>query len=67
MARTPDMDRTGYFRPQPEILDQDMLVGDVIDTLRRLKFFENEFRVLKIDRPTRDYILDCVTARHGKL
>ena len=67
MTRTPDMDRVGYFRPQVEVLDENMLVGDVIDTLRRLKFFENEFVVLKIDRPTRDYILDYVAARHGKL
>jgi hypothetical protein len=55
-----------HLRPsQPEQMDGDMTPGDIADILARLRFSDN-FQVIKIDRPARDYLLACVAARCGK-
>jgi hypothetical protein len=38
VAGTPEDAHTIYSRPQPPQLDADMLVHDIVDELRRLKF-----------------------------
>jgi hypothetical protein len=40
-------------------LDGDVTPSDIAASLARLKFSES-LQVIKIDRPTGDYILDCV-------
>jgi hypothetical protein len=51
---------------EPEQLDGDMQPGDVLDTLRRLKFIDDQCRVISIDKPIRDNLCRAVTALRQK-
>jgi hypothetical protein len=49
----------------PDYLDADMKPGEVIDTLRHLKFCNGK-AVVEVDKAACAYLIDAVSARHGK-
>jgi hypothetical protein len=56
---------TTLAREPPEQLDAVMRPSDIVDILGRLNF-RGDGVVIEIDRPIRDYLLDCVRARIGR-
>jgi hypothetical protein len=54
-----------YFaKSEPEIPDQDMTPGDIVDILRRLRFFHHDdFHTIKLDGGVRDYLVSALRRR----
>jgi hypothetical protein len=58
---------TAIEHPRPDVLDQDMKPGEVIEALASLHFGGyHGFRTIKIDRHVRDYLLSALVERCGK-
>ena len=67
------MNDTDYFASrktrgaEPEVLDADMRPSDIADILRRLKFdVDDEWCLIGLDRPVRDYSVRMLTAARRK-
>jgi hypothetical protein len=51
-------------RSEPEILDQDMTPGDIVDILRRMRFFHHDdLRTIKLDGGVRDFLVAALQRR----
>ena len=49
----------------PDVLSGDMSGEDIAWVLRKVRFHGNGSKTIALDKPSRDYIVDCVLARIG--
>jgi hypothetical protein len=60
---------TDYFvsrkkpRASPEVLDADMTRGDIVDTLKRLRFDHGLHCTVTLDSAVRDYLVAALARR----
>jgi hypothetical protein len=65
LVNATNYDASSKIRSEPEVLDADMIRADLVDTLRRLKF-SDEYCLVWIDRPVRDYLVAALTDTRRK-
>jgi hypothetical protein len=47
-------------------IDGDYHAGDIVDELRQLRFDQNEFTSIQIDRDVRDFLVTSLSARQSR-
>ena len=65
MSKRDQLRYAGKLRSEPEVLDQDMSRCDLVDVLRRLRF-EEQYCVVWLDRPVRDFLIAALTDSRRK-